>query len=114
VRFQTGGGSQQVSLGSKSSNSGELFGNNAEVPLGNRPAYPSRRTPYKPDAPCYKQPLPDVNGPAAAKSQPTGTASTARVSTTPRDKLRRQADLAAVRAKLNPFGHRKLGELKAK
>jgi phospholipid/cholesterol/gamma-HCH transport system substrate-binding protein len=103
VRFQVGGGSQQVSLGSKSSNSGELFGNNPEVPLGNRPAMPSKRTPYRPDAPCYKQPLPDVNGPAAAKSLPTGTSSTARVSTTRRDKLRRQADLAAVRAKLNPF-----------
>src|SRR3954466_16280684 len=105
VRFQTGGGSQQVSLGAQSSHSGELFGNNAEVPIGNRPAFPSKRTPYNPTFPCYKNPLPDVNGPAAAKSLPTGTASAARVSSR-RDRLRRQADLAAVRAKLNPF-HRK-------
>jgi hypothetical protein len=103
VRFQVGGGSNMVSLGSKSTGTGQLFGNNPEVPLGNRPAYTGKKTPYRPDAPCYKQPLPDVNGPAAAKSLPTGTASAARVSTTRRDKLRRQADLAAVRAKLNPF-----------
>jgi phospholipid/cholesterol/gamma-HCH transport system substrate-binding protein len=113
VRFQTGGGTQTVSLGSKTSSTGQLFGNNAEVPLGNRPAMPSKRTPYRPDFPCYKNPLPDVNGPAAAKSLPTGAASAARVSTTRRDQLRREADLAAVRAKLNPF-KRKSSELKAK
>jgi ABC-type transporter Mla subunit MlaD len=107
VRFQTGGGSQQVSLGSQSSNSGELFGNNVEVPLGNRPAYPGKRPPYKPDEPCYKQKIADVNGPAAAKSLPNGsTAATAQVKSV-RDKLRREADLSAVRAKLNPFGHAK-------
>ena len=72
VRFQTGGGSQSVSLGSQSSSTGQLFGNNPEVPLGNRPAYPGKRPPYKPYEPCYKQQIPDVNGPAAAKSLPTG------------------------------------------
>ena len=72
VRFQTGGGSQTVSLGQARTNTGELFGNNVQVPLGNRPAYPGKRPPYKPDVPCYKQKLPDVNGPAAAKSAPTG------------------------------------------
>ena len=105
VRFQTGGGSQTVSLGSKSTSTGELFGNNVKVPLGNRPAYPGKRPPYKPDAPCHQQTPPDVNGPAAAKSSPTG-ASTAQVQSV-RDKLRREADLSAVRAKLNPFGHAK-------
>ena len=39
------------------------------MPLGNRPAYPGKRPPYKPDVPCYTQKLPDVNGPAAAKSR---------------------------------------------
>ena len=104
VRFQTGGGSQTVSLGQAGTNTGELFGNNVQVPLGNRPAYPGKRPPYKPDAPCYKQKLPDVNGPAAAKSAPTGSAAdTAQVKSV-RDKLRREADLSAVRRKLHPFG----------
>jgi virulence factor Mce-like protein len=70
VRFQTGGGSQQISLGSRSSNSGELFGNLVAAPLGNRPFYPGKRPPYRPDVPCHTQPIPDLNGPAAAKSAP--------------------------------------------
>jgi len=111
VRFQTGGGSQSVSLGSKGASTGQLFGNNVAVPLGNRPAYPGKKPPYKPDAPCYQQKIPDVNGPAAAKSLPTGApAETAQVSSA-RDKLRREADLSAVRRKLHPFGTAKKGAL---
>jgi virulence factor Mce-like protein len=104
VRFQTGGGSQTVSLGSQSAGTGQLFGNNVQVPLGNRPAYPGKRPPIKPDAPCYRQKLPNLNGPASAKSLPTGSsADTAQVKSA-RDKLRREADLGAVRKKLHPFG----------
>jgi virulence factor Mce-like protein len=103
VRFQVGGGSQTVSLGSKSANSGELFGNNVQVPLGNRPAYPGKRPPYKPDVPCYTNKLPDLNGPASAKSDPTGTAPAAQAAGA-QDPLKRQADLQAVRTKLHPFG----------
>jgi phospholipid/cholesterol/gamma-HCH transport system substrate-binding protein len=113
VRFQVGGGSQSVSLGSKSANSGELFGNNVQVPLGNRPAYPGRRPPYKPDVPCYTNKLPDLNGPAAAKSDPTGSASTAQA-TSVQDRLKRQADLEAVRAKLHPFGTTRRSQAAAK
>jgi phospholipid/cholesterol/gamma-HCH transport system substrate-binding protein len=113
VRFQVGGGSQTVSLGSKSSSSGELFGNNVQVPLGNRPAYPGKLPPYKPNVPCYTNKLPDVNGPAAAKTAPTGSASTAQA-TNVQDRLKRQADLEAVRAKLHPFGTSKRSEAKAK
>jgi phospholipid/cholesterol/gamma-HCH transport system substrate-binding protein len=107
VRFQTGGGSQQVSLGSASSNSGQLFGNNVAVPLGNRPFYPGKRPAYRPDVPCTANKLPNLNGPASAKSAPTGssTASTASAATTS-ERLRRQADLAALRAKLRPFASR--------
>jgi phospholipid/cholesterol/gamma-HCH transport system substrate-binding protein len=68
VRFQTGGGSQQISLGDASSNSGELFGNLVAAPLGNRPFNPRKRSAYRPDVPCYTQSLPDLNGPASAKT----------------------------------------------
>jgi virulence factor Mce-like protein len=68
VRFQTGGGSQQISLGDSASNSGQQFGNLVAAPLGNRPYDPRKRSPYRPDFPCYKNPLPDLNGPASAKS----------------------------------------------
>jgi phospholipid/cholesterol/gamma-HCH transport system substrate-binding protein len=93
VRFQPGGGSQQVSLGSRSSNTGELFGNSVGVPLGNRPSYPGRRPPYRPEQPCHRQTRPDLNGPAAAKSPPTGQAA-----------LAARRALGEVRRKLRPFG----------
>ncbi len=65
VRFQPGGGSQTVSLGSATQ---PVFGSNVGVPLGSRPAYPGKRPPYKPEVACHTQKLPDVNGPAAAKA----------------------------------------------
>jgi hypothetical protein len=104
VRFQTGGGTQSVSLGPSATNPGGLFGNNIGVPLGNRPAYPGKRPPYRPNEPCYRQKLPDVNGPAAAKSAPGSTALAGKQGTSERDKLRKQTELEAVRRKLNPFG----------
>ena len=69
VRFQPGGGSQGVSLGP--AGPGQQFGNNVAVPLGNRPFYPGKRPPYRPDVPCHTNKLPNVNGPAAAKTPPT-------------------------------------------
>ena len=77
VRFQTGGGSQQISVGQSSGNAGKVFGNNVAVPLGNRPYYPGRRPPYRPDVPCHTQKLPDVNGPAAGKTPPSDTSGNA-------------------------------------
>jgi phospholipid/cholesterol/gamma-HCH transport system substrate-binding protein len=93
VRFQPGGGSQTVSLGSESASTGQLFGNNVGIPLGNRPFYPGHRSPYKPKATCYKQKRPNLNGPAAAKSPPTGGAA-----------LAARNALPLLRAKLRPFG----------
>jgi phospholipid/cholesterol/gamma-HCH transport system substrate-binding protein len=99
VRFQTGGGSQQISVGRDSNNSGQVFGNNVAVPLGNRPFYPGKRPPYRPDVPCYTQKLPDVNGPASAKTPP-GTASSSSSSSAS------AASLQALRSRLRPFGDR--------
>jgi virulence factor Mce-like protein len=93
VRFQTGGGSEALSLGSASSSTGELFGNAVAVPLGNRPFYPGRKPPYRPTATCYKQTRPNLNGPAAARSAPTGQAA-----------LAAKKALPELRKKLRPFG----------
>jgi phospholipid/cholesterol/gamma-HCH transport system substrate-binding protein len=93
VRFQTGGGAESLSLGSASSNTGELFGNAVAVPLGNRPFYPGRKPPYRPNEPCFRQTPPDLNGPAAAKSLPTGQAA-----------LAAKKALPELRRKLRPFG----------
>jgi virulence factor Mce-like protein len=71
VRFQPGGGDQAISMGTAGVGAGQVFGNNVGVPLGNRPFYPGKRPPYKPDVPCYTNKLPNVNGPAAAKTATT-------------------------------------------
>jgi len=68
VRFQPGGGDQTVSLGTASTNLGELFGNAIAKPLGTRPRFPSKRPPYQPDVPCYTQKIPNLDG------APTGPA----------------------------------------
>jgi phospholipid/cholesterol/gamma-HCH transport system substrate-binding protein len=98
VRFQTGGGSNTVSLGDASTPAGQLFGNNVAVPLGNRPRYPGKKPPYKAKATCYKQRRPNLNGPAAAKTAPTGAAAAAARNALP-----------LLRKKLRPFGSKKDG-----
>ena len=99
VRFQTGGGANTLTLGSATS--GDLFGNAVAAPLGNRPVYPGRKPPYRPTATCFRQTRPDLNGPAAARSAPTGQAS-----------LSARNALPELRRKLRPFGSEKDGERK--
>jgi len=65
TRFQTGGGTQQVSTGRVNGQVGSnLFANALEAPIGTRPVMPARRPPYNRTFPCYKNQLPDVNGAA--------------------------------------------------
>ena len=71
VRFNVNGGDQTVSLGPGNNLTQKVFSNYVKPPLGTRPAYPGKKPPYKPDAPCYKQQLPDVNG--AATGPPDGS-----------------------------------------
>jgi phospholipid/cholesterol/gamma-HCH transport system substrate-binding protein len=124
VRFQTGGGSQLLSVGQASTNSGQMFGNNVAVPLGNRPYYPGKRPPYRPDVPCYTQKLPDVNGPAAAKSAPGKAPGSAAPTPTPTPVVPVPSvgplpgvpslPLAALRKRLRPFGDRTATDQAAK
>jgi phospholipid/cholesterol/gamma-HCH transport system substrate-binding protein len=70
VRFQTGGGSQLVSLGQGSAGAAPQFADLPTPPLGNRPFNPGKIPPYVSDQPCYRQRPPDLNGPAAARRPP--------------------------------------------
>ena len=74
VRFQTGGGTQTLSTGNSNLTKTPSFFNTAQPPLGTRPAYPGKRSPYRPDVPCYTNPLPDLNsaktGPADGAGRP--------------------------------------------
>lgn len=98
VRFQTGGGSQTVSLGS---GAGRVFGKPVIPPLGVRPQRPAKPPPLRPNVPCHTNQRPDLNGPAAAKGP--GESATARASRA-RTGAERRARLSAVRAKLHPWG----------
>jgi ABC-type transporter Mla subunit MlaD len=78
VRFQPGGGDQTISMGGSGGLADKLFANAILKPLGTRPAFPGKRPPYKPDAPCYKSTPPNLNG--APTGPPDGGGATTRAS----------------------------------
>jgi ABC-type transporter Mla subunit MlaD len=116
VRFQVGGGSQTISTGKYGGNSGEkLFANVNEAPIGTRPAYPGKRSPYNHTALCKDQKLPDLNGAKTgaadggggtpAPSSPTTPAvpSLPSVPTLPVAGARSKSLTAQLIDRLNPF-----------
>jgi ABC-type transporter Mla subunit MlaD len=64
TRFQTGGGSHFVSTGQALGGGPSTVqtANAIVPPIGARPARPATRPPYNRTFPCYKNPIPDVNG----------------------------------------------------
>ena len=70
VRFQPGGGTQTVSLGGPLGE--KAFANAVATPLGTRPAFPGKKPPYRSDVPCYRNPLPNVNGAATGPADGSG------------------------------------------
>jgi phospholipid/cholesterol/gamma-HCH transport system substrate-binding protein len=74
VRFQTGGGPTLVSMPNPSDTfqAHSLWAHNISPPLATRPRLPAGGLPpFRMDVPCYTQPKPDINGPAAALGPPT-------------------------------------------
>lgn len=75
IRTALGGGLQAVNFGASDLLRNLVVGNATDRPLGTSPLYPATKPPYNLDAPCYRQALPDVNGPQAGPgSAPTSTA----------------------------------------
>jgi phospholipid/cholesterol/gamma-HCH transport system substrate-binding protein len=72
VRFNVSGGDQTEALGPGNNLTQKVFSNYVKPPLGTRPAYPGKKPPYKPDFPCYKNPLPNVNGAATGPADGSG------------------------------------------
>jgi phospholipid/cholesterol/gamma-HCH transport system substrate-binding protein len=66
VRFQTGGGPNQVRIQQRgpASPNNFLYGNNIAAPGGVRPGLNGGKPPYRPDFPCDQNPVPDINGAA--------------------------------------------------
>jgi phospholipid/cholesterol/gamma-HCH transport system substrate-binding protein len=65
IRAGVGGGANTIALGSSRKLGSTVIGNANFVPRGTSPLYPSSHPPYRLDAPCFRQQLPDVNGPQA-------------------------------------------------
>jgi virulence factor Mce-like protein len=121
VRFAVGGGSQTISTGKYGGpNGAKLYSHVNEAPLGTRPAYPGKRSPYNHTAPCKDQTLPDLNsaktGPADGSAQATsgvisptagkvpGTSTAASAAATPTTRAAKSDDLTAqLIDRLNPF-----------
>jgi phospholipid/cholesterol/gamma-HCH transport system substrate-binding protein len=113
VRFQPGGGDQTISTGKIGPLTGDtLFANAVAKPLGTRPKFTGRRTPYKPNVPCYTNKIPDLNG--AATGPPDGGGSSAAARSAIARSAARQATGGGLTAKsdsvtsqlvsrLNPF-----------
>lgn len=75
VRFAVGGGDQTISTGKVGGAVGDtFFGKSASKAIGTRPAYPGKRPPYNPTAPCKDQKVPDLN--SATVGPPDGGTST--------------------------------------
>jgi phospholipid/cholesterol/gamma-HCH transport system substrate-binding protein len=65
IRVGVGGGAHTVQLGRSRALGSTVIGNANWPPLGSSPLYPRTKPPYRLDAPCHRQPLPNVNGPQA-------------------------------------------------
>ncbi len=84
VRFAVGGGDQTISTGKYGGNTGsKLYGRVNDPPLGTRPAYPGKRSPYNHTARCKDQKLPDLNGAKTGGADGGGAAPAAPAATTP-------------------------------
>jgi hypothetical protein len=89
VRFAVGGGSQTLSTGKYGGAAGEqLYSHVNDPPLGTRPAYPGKRSPYNHTALCKDQTLADLNGAktgaadgGGGTTQPDPTTSTPAITT---------------------------------
>jgi virulence factor Mce-like protein len=73
VRFQAGGGPQLVRMNNPGGGfqNTSVWGHNISAPLGTRPRLPKAgKPPFRMDVPCYKNAVPNINGPAAAVAPP--------------------------------------------
>ena len=115
VRFQPGGGDQTLSMGQSGDIPDKIFANAIAPPLGTRPAYPGKRPPYNSTFPCYKNPLPNLNGAPTGPPDGGGAATRAKTTSAIARQAAREATksgaagvkpaaLSQVVSSLNPFG----------
>jgi phospholipid/cholesterol/gamma-HCH transport system substrate-binding protein len=73
LRFQPGGGGTLVQAANPAgvdTQSDQVFGHTIAPPLGTAPPL-TPKPPYRPKAKCFRNPVPDLNGPAAEAGTPS-------------------------------------------
>ncbi len=73
LRVNAGGGPTLVKAPNRHGGTGNsvVYGNIISPPLGTQPAYSkSGAPPYKPNVPCFQNPVPNLNGPAGKSHSP--------------------------------------------
>jgi phospholipid/cholesterol/gamma-HCH transport system substrate-binding protein len=72
LRVQPGGGPQMVHVSNPTGTAGDQvnFTNTIEPPAGVQPVLPGAAPPIRMEIPCYTNPVPDLNGPAASAGPP--------------------------------------------
>ncbi len=73
LRVNAGGGASLVTAPNKGGGfaNSSVWGNNVAPPLGVQPVFKTGKLPpFRPDFPCYRNPVPDINGPAGAVGPP--------------------------------------------
>jgi phospholipid/cholesterol/gamma-HCH transport system substrate-binding protein len=74
IRTALGGGTTAVKVGTSTLQPSTVVANTIGAPLGTSPLYPDGNLRYAPDTPCYRQALPNVNGPLAGPGKAPQTA----------------------------------------
>jgi phospholipid/cholesterol/gamma-HCH transport system substrate-binding protein len=85
VRFQIGGGAKTFQTGQANFSGQPLLGNAVAAPLGTSPRKPSSKPAYVSNQNCYRQTLPDVNGPQAGPGPADGSQGTAAAASLTKD-----------------------------
>jgi virulence factor Mce-like protein len=72
VRFQAGGGPTLTRMENPGGGflNESLWAHNISPPIGSRPVVTGKAPPFRSDVPCYKNAVPDLNGPLAAQGPP--------------------------------------------
>jgi hypothetical protein len=72
VRFQAGGGPTLTKMENPGGGfqNETLWAHNISPPLGTRPVVTGKLPPFRSDVPCFKNAVPDLNGPLAAQGPP--------------------------------------------
>ena len=65
LRLSSPSGTNHLGTGRTSYSLVPLYGSATSPPIRTSPAFPSQLPPLRRDKPCYKNPVPDVNGPSA-------------------------------------------------